>query len=172
MIAPAALLVLVAVGLLAGGLARGDTAMLWASSGSGLLAALVLAAPSVVAHRWPAAARTGAPSAQDPGTPPAADPPSTGAHAVRPGGQPAADAAGEPAQEAVEVADLLLVLDATDPVVVVEGHPRYHLSGCARTAGHPQVRLPLSEARAAGFTACADCAPDRRLADRERARRS
>jgi hypothetical protein len=79
---------------------------------------------------------------------------------------------GEPGVEEVEVTDLLLVVDLTDEVLVVDEHPRYHLEGCRYLAGRETIPLPLDEARTDGFTPCALCAPDRHLADRERARKA
>jgi hypothetical protein len=74
--------------------------------------------------------------------------------------------------EEVEVTDLLLVLDLTDDVLVVDEHPRYHLAGCPHLAGAETIPVALDQARTDGFTPCATCAPDRNLADRERTRRS
>jgi hypothetical protein len=78
----------------------------------------------------------------------------------------------EPPVEEVEVTDLLLVVDLTDEVLVVDEHPRYHLDGCRFLTGRETIPLPLDEARTDGFTPCALCAPDRHLADRERARKA
>jgi hypothetical protein len=78
----------------------------------------------------------------------------------------------EPPVEEVEVTDLLLVVDLTDEVLVVDEHPRYHLDGCRYLRGKETIPLPLDEARTDGFTPCALCAPDRHLADRERARKA
>jgi hypothetical protein len=95
-----------------------------------------------------------------------------GAHAAadEPAGGPSA--IEEPGVEEVEVTDLLLVVDLTDEVLVVDEHPRYHLEGCRFLAGRETFPLPLDEARTDGFTPCALCAPDRHLADRERARKA
>jgi hypothetical protein len=107
--------------------------------------------------------------------------PTTGAHArlrvtgAHSGPQPAVPALGpdgEPPVEEVEVTDLLLVLDLTDEVLVVDEHPRYHLAGCPHVAGVETMTVPMDEARTDGFTPCATCAPDRNLAERERARRA
>jgi hypothetical protein len=102
-----------------------------------------------------------------------AEPPS-GAHAQQPdaASSPAAGADGEPPVEEVEVTDLLLVLDLTDEVLVVDEHPRYHLAGCPHLDGVATIPLPMVEARTDGFTPCGACAPDRHLAQRERARRA
>jgi hypothetical protein len=79
---------------------------------------------------------------------------------------------GEPPVEEVEVTDLLVVLDLTDEVLVIDEHPRYHLAGCPHLTGRETFALPMVEARTDGFTPCGTCAPDRNLARVERARRS
>jgi hypothetical protein len=94
------------------------------------------------------------------------------------GGRRAAHAAptpeemAEPGVEEVEVTDLLIVVDLTDEVLVVDEHPRYHLEGCRFLVGKETIPLPLDEARTDGFTPCGLCTPDRHLADRERQRRA
>ncbi|WP_369133250.1 hypothetical protein [Modestobacter sp. I12A-02662] len=81
-------------------------------------------------------------------------------------------AGAEPPAEEVEFTDLLLIMDLTDEVLVVDEHPRYHLPRCPAVAGLPTIPIPLDQARADGFTPCGICTPDRNLAERERARRS
>jgi membrane protein implicated in regulation of membrane protease activity len=235
----AAFLLLVALGLLAGGLAQGSAALQWGSFAASALAALVLAVgelrrrragqqdetpertpaaaarsdlgalvatpaeargsvtpsaePATVAPAPPAPAAepataavpppvqgpaTGRPSALAEDAEPldpepalgthAAGGPSTGAHAAA----PALATDGEPPVEEVEVTDLLLVLDLTDEVLVVDEHPRYHLAGCPQLSGVETIPLRMDEARSDGFTPCGTCAPDRNLAERERARRT
>ncbi len=102
----------------------------------------------------------------------AQDGPVTGAHARSEAGAPPIGADGEPPAEEVEVTDLLLVLDLTDEVLVVDEHPRYHLPRCPHLVGAQPAPLPMVEARTDGFTPCGACTPDRELARRERARRS
>ncbi len=217
MIALAALLVLVAVALLVGGLRSGDTTVLWASVGVSGLAAVVLVLPRLQRGRAAAARAADTPARETPvaltgavapaeGSPeqesatppgvvlgagpapavpagtgtsdaagdPAEDLPTGGSHSARPVGLggPGPDLAGESPEEEVEVSDLLIVLDLTDGVVVVDEHPRYHLAGCAQTAGQEEILLPLDEARADGFTACGVCQPDSHLAAVERDRRA
>ncbi|NEK84453.1 hypothetical protein GCU60_01565 [Blastococcus saxobsidens] len=77
----------------------------------------------------------------------------------------------DPEIEEVEVTDLLLVVDLTDEVLVVDEHPRYHVAGCAWLGDRETIPIPLDEARGDGFTPCAVCRPDRTLADRARSRR-
>jgi hypothetical protein len=257
----AAALLLVAVGLLAGGLAQGSAALQWGSFAASALAALTLGAGElrrrradpaddpaddqadpVPAEVSPALAGAGRPLVtgqhtglgglaapaepagpaavhERPAAPPttalppdhddhpwaAAEPaevpqpatgvhaghamepasagttgPTTGAHAAAPDGPatgahaavPAAPVDGEPLVEVVEVTDLLLVLDLTDEVLVVDEHPRYHLAGCPHLGGVDTIGLPMVEARTDGFTPCGTCAPDHNLALRERTRRA
>lgn len=244
MIALAALLVLVAVALLVGGLGNGDTTLLWVSVGVSVLAGVVLlvqttlrsrtaaatagesagstskaavaqampvssadpvrttpaadgasstgdgpltalasgtAAPAATADSPPSGVPASSAPAGSPGTPSAEGPASeesvaaaVGSHAARPVGAdgPVVAADEEPPEEEVEVTDLLLVLDLTDEVVVVDEHPRYHLAGCTQTAGQEEIPVPMDEAREDGFTACGACGPDRHLAEIERGRRA
>jgi hypothetical protein len=79
---------------------------------------------------------------------------------------------GDPPVEEAEVTDLLLVVDVTDEVLVIDERPRYHLAGCVHLVGRTPIPLPLDEAKADGFTPCGGCEPDRNLAERVRARRS
>ncbi|WP_217897401.1 hypothetical protein [Geodermatophilus saharensis] len=122
----------------------------------------------------PAAARPGAGSRARPR--PSAAPATTGPQPVAaPAGKRGRGGAGpeaDPPEEDEEVTDLLLVVDLDDEVLVVDEHPRYHLADCAWLAGRETVPLPVREARADGFTACARCGPDAHLAHRERARRA
>lgn len=85
----------------------------------------------------------------------------------------AADAAGgdgEPAIERVTVRDALRVAQLADEVVVVDGHPRYHLAGCPTLAGAATTPLAISVARRGGFTPCAVCGPDGTFLARLRSR--
>ena len=74
----------------------------------------------------------------------------------------------EPEVEDIPVPDALRVAQLSDPVLVVDGRPRYHLAECPRMAGRPSVPLPVSAARRAGFTPCAVCRPDATLLARSR----
>jgi hypothetical protein len=132
----------------------------------------------------PPAATTASPASAEESGPQASKPPADGAapangrvpvdrpqHAATAPTAAVDGGQGEPPVEEVEVTDLLLVVDLKDEVYVVDEHPRYHVAGCARLAGQEAVPLPLDEARTDGFTPCGVCAPDRTLAERERARR-
>lgn len=88
------------------------------------------------------------------------------------GRSPAPETAGDPPLEEVEVTDLLVVMDLRDEVLVVDEHPRYHLSGCAHLTGRETFPMPMDEARSDGFTPCGTCAPDRHLAQQARERKA
>ncbi|HEV7654307.1 MAG TPA: hypothetical protein VGP36_06160 [Mycobacteriales bacterium] len=77
---------------------------------------------------------------------------------------------GEPGIERVAVRDALRVAQLPDEVVVVDGHPRYHLADCPTLDGARTTALAVSVARRGGFTPCAVCGPDARLLARFRAR--
>jgi hypothetical protein len=109
------------------------------------------------------AAHTGATSAADAAAAWDAGAPS-GAGAAEPGDD------GEPGVERLAVRDALRVAQLNDEVVVVDGHPRYHLADCPTLAGAETMPLAVSVARRGGFTPCAVCGPDAALLARSRAR--
>ena len=117
----------------------------------------------------------------DPVVEPVVEPAHAARHSAPEGGQPAAPAGvpvavaapdGEPPTEEVEFTDLLLIMDLRDEVLVVDEHPHYHLAGCPHVTGVETFPMPMDEARTDGFTPCGVCAPDRHIAERERARRA
>jgi hypothetical protein len=76
------------------------------------------------------------------------------------------------AEEETDAADLLVVYELVDEVLVNDGHPRYHLARC-RFSDHARgERLPVREARDLGFTPCGRCRPDTTLARKHRAART
>ncbi|MDT7711777.1 MAG: hypothetical protein QOG46_466 [Pseudonocardiales bacterium] len=78
----------------------------------------------------------------------------------------------QPAEEDTDAADLLVVYELTDEVLVVDENPRYHLARC-RVPDHERAeRLPVREARELGFTPCGRCRPDTALARKHRASRA
>ncbi|WP_106276011.1 hypothetical protein [Geodermatophilus tzadiensis] len=177
MILAAGLLVLAGLGLFVAGVQTGVAGWYWACVAACGLAVVLLA---VARLRAPAAAAAPAPVPPAPPTAPGGPPPGEAATADRGTGHPvttpastgAADASGDPAEEDVEVTDLLIVVDLTDEVLVVDEHPRYHLAGCRWLGGRETIPLPVGEARAEGFTPCGVCTPDRHLARVARARKS
>lgn len=76
----------------------------------------------------------------------------------------AVDPADEPGEEDVDMADLLVVIDLPDEVLVIDLRPRYHLPGCVHLENREAIPLPVNEARADGFTPCGLCRPDAALA--------
>jgi hypothetical protein len=78
---------------------------------------------------------------------------------------------GEPGEEPTDAADLLVVSDLTVEVRVVDEHPRYHLTDCRWLGSRVTIPIAVAEARQLGFTPCARCEPDARLAAHHRAAR-
>jgi hypothetical protein len=192
-IAGAAVLVLLGLGLFVAGILTGVTVLYWACVAACVVAAVLLIVVRRQISTTPAAAEPAAePRAADEdagGTTAPADSEAEGAAPVpatsgrEPGdtGSATGSAAGtaaaapedlpDPGVEEVEVTDLLLVVDLKDEVLVVDEHPRYHLVDCSWLAGRETIPLPLDEARSDGFTPCAVCSPDRNLAERARAKK-
>ena len=192
MILAAGLLILAGLGLFVAGILTGGTVLYW-----GCVAACVVAGVLLIAawRRMPATRAAGSPPAATRTS--ASEAPTSASGATKPDNAksetpesataqptpveepappPAAhDAAPadlpDPGVEEVEVTDLLVIVDLTDEVLVVDEHPRYHVADCAWLAGRETIPLPLDEARTDGFTPCAVCSPDRTLAERARARR-
>ena len=150
--------------------------------------------PPRSADEAPAAEAAAPAAAAQPQAPPAAEAPEpqapAAAEAPEPQAPPIPEPAGEPAVEQVPVRDALRVAQLVDEVLVVDGHPRYHLAGCptltgaaagaeagavagaesGAEAGAGPVPLAVSAARRGGFTPCAVCSPDRTLLARSRER--
>jgi hypothetical protein len=80
--------------------------------------------------------------------------------------------AAEPGEEDTDAADLLVVYELIDEVLVVDEHPRYHLPRCRWPDQAHTERLPVREARELGFTPCERCRPDTTLARKHRAARA
>lgn len=74
----------------------------------------------------------------------------------------------DPGEEETDAADLLIVHELGDEVLVVDEHPRYHLRQCGWLAARDTIPIPVSEARELGFTPCAQCGPDATLAAKKR----
>ena len=85
--------------------------------------------------------------------------------------EPAPADLGEPGEEPTDAADLLVVSDLTVEVRVVDEHPRYHLTDCRWLGSRATIPIAVAEARQLGFTPCARCEPDARLAAHHRAAR-
>jgi hypothetical protein len=65
---------------------------------------------------------------------------------------------------AAPIAATAAAAQASGTVLVVQGRPRYHVSGCRYLAGKLAEEVEVDEARAEGFTACGVCKPDAVLA--------
>lgn len=78
----------------------------------------------------------------------------------------------QPGEEDTDAADLLLVYELNEEVLVVDEHPRYHLARCLWPDHDRAERLPVREARELGFTPCARCRPDKALARQHRSSRA
>jgi hypothetical protein len=183
-IVAAGLLVLLGLGLFVAGIVTGVTVLYWACVAACVVAAVLLVLvrrQGATANEAPKAAQPAAGSRPEPETtsapatptdaePEAAASPPTASDAVA-ADAPATEEAPDPGVEEVEVTDLLLVVDLTDEVLVVDEHPRYHVAECTWLAGRETIPLPLDEARTDGFTPCAVCSPDRTLAERARSRK-
>jgi hypothetical protein len=89
---------------------------------------------------------------------------------IRDGENPAED--DQPGEEDTDAADLLIIYELADEVLVVDEHPRYHLARCPWPDRERAERLPVREARELGFTPCARCRPDTTLARKHRAARA
>ncbi|HEY6425287.1 MAG TPA: hypothetical protein VIY28_19015 [Pseudonocardiaceae bacterium] len=181
------LLLLAAVGLVVAALVTSHTALAWGS------VALSAVAATLILARWRRSWRR---RQDEPAITPdllldEPDSVESGEHLPRPGAvtgpaqgshdaeladsdndpeHAAADAAdAEPGEEDTDAADLLLVYEMADEVVVVDEHPRYHLTRCRWPEHGHTERLPVKEARELGFTPCERCRPDAALARRHRA---
>jgi hypothetical protein len=73
------------------------------------------------------------------------------------------DPPDEPAPQPVSVADGARVATMTADVFVIDGRPRYHLTGCGHLAGRESEALPVGEAVELGFSPCGLCEPNSAL---------
>lgn len=83
----------------------------------------------------------------------------------------AEDPDAEPAEEDTDAADLLVVSELEDEVMVVDEHPRYHLGDCGWLSDKDTIPIAVAEARELGFTPCARCGPDATLAATRRTKK-
>ncbi|MEV4147856.1 hypothetical protein AB0J40_29605 [Amycolatopsis sp. NPDC049691] len=72
-------------------------------------------------------------------------------------------AEGEPGEEETSEADIAVLADLEDEVVVVDEHPRYHLRTCIWLGSRDTIPIGVGEARQLGFTPCDRCSPDATL---------
>lgn len=69
----------------------------------------------------------------------------------------------EPPAQVITAKQASLIAVMTAEVVVIDGRPRYHETGCLHLLGRETERLPVSEAIQLGFTPCGQCEPARGL---------
>lgn len=73
------------------------------------------------------------------------------------------DPPDEPVAQRVTPSDAARVARMSKDVLVIDGRPRYHITGCVHLLGRPFEPLPVSEAVELGFTPCGLCEPDSTL---------
>ncbi|HVW41836.1 MAG TPA: hypothetical protein VHC18_10860 [Amycolatopsis sp.] len=76
---------------------------------------------------------------------------------------------GDPAEEKTSPADAEVVAKLDVEVVVVDEYPRYHVPECEWLTDRDTIPIAVKEARDLGFTPCARCTPDAKLAEAHRA---
>jgi len=181
-------LVLAALGLLVTALITASSLWAWVSIGLSVLAGLILVADWLRRRRRSAARAEPAPeepvSEESPAEePPAAEQPAEDEQTVL---IPAAGDLGDPADtpepeepvaaeapaetkpeaetdpgvEETPAADIAVLADLEDEVVVVDEHPRYHLTTCVWLGTRDRIPIGIGEARQLGFTPCDRCRPD------------
>ncbi|WIY01704.1 hypothetical protein QRX60_48120 [Amycolatopsis mongoliensis] len=73
------------------------------------------------------------------------------------------EAETDPGVEETPADDIAVLADLEDEVVVVDEHPRYHLTTCAWLGTRDTIPIGVGEARQLGFTPCDRCCPDANL---------
>lgn len=94
----------------------------------------------------------------------AAEPAAVGAVAAADDQGDDGESDSEPGEEPTDAADLLIVCELDDQVMVIDEHPRYHLPECGWLIDKDTIPIAVAEARELGFTPCARCGPDGILA--------
>ncbi len=74
----------------------------------------------------------------------------------------------DPGEEETTAADIAVLADLEDEVVVVDEHPRYHLTTCVWLGTRDTIPIGVGEARQLGFTPCDRCRPDENLVSAHR----
>ncbi|MGH3435334.1 MAG: hypothetical protein ACRDRN_02590 [Sciscionella sp.] len=173
-------LVIVALGLLIAALVVSATLYAWVSLGFSVLAGVVLIVDWAQRRNRDKSgestpAEGSADASEHAGDGPEAAPQTAAETSVAPGGAPTTNADPEPSdtdpdEEDTDAADLLVISELDAEVRVLDEHPRYHRSRCRWLAGRPTLAVRVKEARELGFTPCAVCMPDAKLAAAQRAR--
>ncbi|WP_433493850.1 hypothetical protein ACQP26_21630 [Micromonospora sp. CA-248089] len=65
---------------------------------------------------------------------------------------------GDPPAELLSDGEVARLVRLPGEVLVVDGHPRFHMPDCPHLVGRDDEPLPVAEAVALGFTPCAHCA--------------
>ncbi|MGC4900809.1 hypothetical protein ACLQ2Y_15890 [Micromonospora echinospora] len=65
---------------------------------------------------------------------------------------------GDPPAEFLSPGQVARLVRLPDEVLVVDGHPRFHLPDCPHLVGREDEPVPVAEAVGLGFTPCAQCA--------------
>lgn len=73
------------------------------------------------------------------------------------------DPPDEPSAQIVSPSAAARVAMLTSDVLVIDGRPRYHVTGCVHLLGRESEPLPVGEAVELGFTPCGLCEPDSKL---------
>ncbi|WP_025273918.1 hypothetical protein [Haloglycomyces albus] len=66
---------------------------------------------------------------------------------------------GEPSEQKLSHVEKAQLMRLTAEVVVIDGRPRFHHSGCVHLVGRETESLPVAEAMTLGFGPCALCEP-------------
>lgn len=164
----AVLLLLSAVGLLIAALVVGQVFLAWASVGiSAVVALTLLLRRRRSRRRRPRGAETELPGGDRAVDAEPAEGRGDRVSDPEPSGtDPDEEDTGE---EDTGAAELQVVLELSDEVLVIDEHPRYHLGHCPLPDPARAERLPVREARELGFTPCSRCGPDAALVSRHRA---
>lgn len=152
------ILVLGALGLLVTALITANSLWAWVSIVLSVVAGLVLVADFL---RRRAARRPGRVLTKEPAEP--AETTSETESTEDAKAVPDTDEPGEPEVEQTSTADVSAVAKLEAQVVVVDEHPRYHLTECTWLSGRETIPISVKEARDLGFTPCARCTPDAKL---------
>jgi hypothetical protein len=185
-------LVLAALGLLVTALITASSLWAWVSIGLSVLAGLILVADWLRRRRRSAAPAEPAPDEPVAEEPVSEEPP-VEEHPAEPEQTvliPAAGELGDPADtpepeepvapaetkakagpeaetdpgvEETPADDIAVLADLEDEVVVVDEHPRYHLTTCVWLGTRDTIPIGVGEARQLGFTPCDRCRPDANL---------
>jgi outer membrane biosynthesis protein TonB len=185
-------LVLAALGLLVSALITASSLWAWVSIGLSVLAGLILVADWLRRRRRSAAPAEPAPDEPVAEEPVSEEPP-VEEHPAEPEQTVVIPAAGDlrdpvdtpepeepvapaetkakagpeaetdPGVEETPADDIAVLADLEDEVVVVDEHPRYHLTTCVWLGTRDTIPIGVGEARQLGFTPCDRCRPDANL---------